>query len=146
MLLLIVKLFWAYYLVSWSMTLVPGEVRPAVSPQKFWGTPTKLICLTIIRSAFQVLPLSAHVSSGLTPLPGGPPGLRGWTLLLAPIINALVHRSRITIVTGLWAEVRIMLMVLTLCCILSMVWEAKQPYPFPSLKMLVKRDFSSKQI
>lgn len=43
------------------------------------------------------------------------------SLLLAPIINALVHRSRITIVNGLRAEVRIMLMVLTLCCILSMV-------------------------
>ena len=65
---------------------------------------------------------SAQIYTGFASPPAEHPGLHGCPVAtLDSIINALIHRARITMVNGSGAEMKTMLMVLTLCCILSIV-------------------------
>lgn len=66
---------------------------------------------------------------------------------MVSIINALIHRVRIIMVNGSGAEMKTMLMALTLCCILSIVREAKQCWSCPVLRVfLVNRSFTLHRI
>lgn len=147
MLLLILKLFW---LLNFFLENDPGpgwSQLLAVSPQKFWGTPMKsLICLTIIRSAFQELPFFCTCIQWAYTTSWGT-SWSPWVFShysVVPIINALVHRSRIMIVNGFWAEMWIMLMVLTLCChfIYGLRSQATLPVPQSESVSCKKRCFS----